>query len=763
MNGEVPCVAPGAERSPSRDGSPSPGGKRYRGLPAMRPALVIACALLAAPASAPAEEQDPDRVPSATLACLAGVPRDGGWSEAETWTWNKLCRGEPVRLDLMDEASLPCNPAEMAGAIPAHRRLSARFLERILTDPRRVDTLARPRITIACAHVEERLDLADQRVAPDLGLLESRLAQGADLSGARFDRSVRLSGSSVGAGLDATGALFEAGLALNDGAVFYGDVLVADTKIAAHLDVAGSTFLGTLNVDGAFIGGDLTMDEGATFERDVVLRDLIIGGELAAAGSTVNGRLDVSGTKIAGGVSLHGGATFRQDVDFTDMKAGGDFDADGSTFEGVIDVDGGSVDGDLFLREGVMKGDVVLSYAKLGGTLVAEGSSFEGSLDAEGIRVDRNVFLRNGTAFEGGVDFEEARVSGTVETSRATFQRAFSAPGLRVGGGLLFNAGSAFGDGANLRGARLSQDLVATGAHFDGRLDAEAAKIGGTLALGNGAVFNDISLRHARIDGSLRLRNGRFRRFVDATGATVDGEIQLSSSPLDAPDWEADAHLILRNASAGALWADPTAWRRAGGAWLSTELTGFSYRHLGRLATDGSAVRTSMADIPPEQLIAWIEESQPDHDAAYDPQPYVELATALGAAGAPEAARRVHYARYEHKRRVESTPRWEMALLTASRWFIGYGIYPSRSLWWLLGLLGCGIVVAAWSRAEALRGLGPKVRHSLESAVPMLELSEAYRELDHGSVWVAGYFVAQQVLGYALVALLLGALVLGGS
>ena len=569
------------------------------------------------------------RALSGAESCPIELPKDADWTEAETWTWKRLCRGEQALLNLQDEALHPCNPAKIEGDVPAHRRLSAHFVRLVLTHPDYAGVLARPQVRIYCALVEGRLDLENDFIALELALLSSHLPQGARFRGARFARSVSLSGS--------------------------------------HL-----------------------------------------GGPLYAGSMQVGHNLHLEG---------------------------------GTSFDGIVDLNSATINGAVFAQGSIFRGRFLANHMQMGGSL----------------------FLRGGAIFASEVSLFQAKIGGSIDSSGSTFKGPFHADGMLVGGTLALRGAATFHARVRLVHVQVSRNFEADGSTFIGKIEADSMQIGGSLYLRDGGTFQNIDLSATEVGGNLQFGNSRFNGLVQLTGMSVDGEILLSSTEWYAPSWGQGAELILRNVSADALQAEMAAWQIEEGHWLPTDLTGFVYRRIGGRGAAEHSELTNMADATTDDLIGWIENSQPNHDARYDPQPYSQLAATLEAAGRTEAARELRFARVEHKRRAENTPFWEKVKLSFSRWVIGHGVYPFTALWWFVGLVVCGVLVASRSQAAALRGFGPKLWYSLENALPLVELKESHKGIAHGDAFVEGFFHAQKVLGFILATLLVGALTLLGG
>ena len=193
-----------------------------------------------------------------------------------------------------------------------------------------------------------------------------------------------------------------------------------------------------------------------------------------------------------------------------------------------------------------------------------------------------------------------------------------------------------------------------------------------------------------------------------------------------------------------------------GDGLLPTDLTGFTFNRLGGLDTSGG---TGMGDESADWLIGWIE-AQRDHGENYDPQPYTQLARVLEAAGATEKAKAIRYAKFKHKHdHDESMSVAGHAVLTMGQYFIGYGVYPFRALCWFFGFVVFGGLLAQCSKEPSVRrwmGLW----YSLESALPLIETNERFRNVDHDRPWLTHFFHFQKAVGFVLATVLVGALTL---
>ena len=310
----------------------------------------------------------------------------------------------------------------------------------------------------------------------------------------------------------------------------------------------------------------------------------------------------------------------------------------------------------------------------------------------------------------------------------------------------------------SLLGTRFNRSFGLHGSTVTGTLKADRLEVGGGLFLREGGTFADIDLIEASIGGSVQLSGSTFKGEVDLTGATIGGELHLSSESWKySPEWQSDASLVLRNTTVDALQARADDWKVTGGLErLPTDLRGLTFNRLGGMDEEGG---TGMGDESADWLVGWIE-AQRDHGDIYDPQPYTQLADVLENAGATDKADAIRYAKFEYKREHDRPMSdFRHALLTMEWIFLGYGVYPFQLLYWFVGLVALGGLIAQRSRDPSVRrwmGLW----YSLENALPLIETNERFRDVEHGRPWLAHLFHLQKVLGFAIATVLVGALAL---
>lgn len=404
------------------------------------------------------------------------------------------------------------------------------------------------------------------------------------------------------------------------------------------------------------------------------------------------------------------------------------------------------------------------------------GSRVDGVLNSSAANIAGDLFLRGGGEF-GSVELLGAQIGGSLEAIGSTFTGRFNASNLTTGGSVFLRGEAEFGEVVLLH-AQIGGNLEADGSTFTGRFNADSLTTGGSVFLRGGAEFVEVDLIGAQIGSALQFGGSTFSDHVDLSNAQIAGELHLSSLGRGSPDWGDEARLTLRNTRAAAVQAEMAAWLRASDdmtgdarAWLPADLSGFRYGQLGGFLSDAEAAdagamhwmeTTNMADADAEHLIDWIEGTR-GSNAGYDPQPYVALADALIAAGAPQAARDVRFARWDHRRTAGNTAPAQKFWLNLSRVVVGYSERPWYALYWFAGLVGFGVLMGHVSEGLRPRRFMAKVWYSLENAFPLVDMADDFKSLTHGPPLVDGFFHAQKILGFVLATVLVGALTLLGS
>ena len=734
--------------------------------------------------------------------CAVPLPNDfwddpaaASYETSEKWAWNeRICLGQ--RADMRDAPDgsdgEKCEPAEIeksGEAVPAHRELRPEFLELVLSHEPWVSSARHPDVGVECALVRGDIHLSSHHIAPAFWFLKGKIDGNVDLLRTKFQRTLSLSGTTV------TGTVNADGVLVGDDLIFSGgnfnDVDLLGARVASDVSFNGSRVTGLLNADRMEVGGGLFVRDGnynvidllhATIGRtvtltnstvtgklngdrmevsggmsldrselnDVDLPNVRIAGTVSFTNSTVVGRLDAFG--IAVGRDLYLDVSEFKDISLISGEIGGHVQAIGSTVTGVVDASGVKVGSGMVMR-GASFGHVALINATIGGEIAFTGSTVARKLNADRMKVGDGLFFRD--AKFSNIDLISATVSRVASFSGSSVAGLLDASGMEVGRGLILRDGD-FED-IDLDGASIVGSVEFRGATVSGRVDANRMEVGDGLFLRN-AELSEIDLLSTMIGGILDLSGSTFSGELDLTGAAIEGELHLSSGwKKDPPTWKNGASLVLRNVSAHALQAQGDSWSISGGDGLvPTDLTGFTINRLQGTNTSGG---TSMGDESAAWLVGWIE-AQRDHGEVYDPQPYTQLAEVLQDAGARDKAKAIRYAKFLHKRDhdLSMTP-IRRAVLTIERYFLGYGVYPFRVLYWFVGLVVLGWLFAQFSNERSVRrGMG--LWYSLENALPIIDTNERFRTVDHGRVWLTHFFHIQKAFGFLLATIFVGALTL---
>ena len=682
------------------------------------------------------------------------------FQRAETWAWNeRICLGQWADMRNAPDGSgygEECQPAEIekkGEAVPTYRELRPEFLELLLIHEPWASAPRHPRVTILCALVRGNIDLDDHEIAPTFRFHQGKIDGAVSLVGAKLRRSLSLQGSTVTGKLDADRLVVGGSLHLRDGGTF-ADIDLLGAKITGSASFNGSTVTGKLDADRLVVGGSLHLHGGGTF-ADIDLLGAKITGSASFNGSTVTGKLDADRLVVGGSLHLRGGGTFA-DIDLLGAKITSSASFNGSTVTGKLNADRLVVGGSLHLRDGGTFADIDLLGAKITGSASFNGSTVTGKLNADRLVVGGSLHLHGGGTF-ADIDLLGAKITGSASFNGSTVTGKLNADRLVVGGSLHLHGGGTFAD-IDLLGAKITGSASFNGSTVTGKLNADRLVVGGSLHLRDGGTFADIDLLGARIEGDVQLSGADFGGQFDLTGAAIGGEFHLSSGRHEhSPTWQNGSSLILRNAKADVLQARVDSWNMSGGdGLLPTDLTGFTFNRLGGLDTSGGA---SMGDESADWLISWIE-AQRDHGDYYDPQPYTQLAQVLEAAGATDKGKAIRYAKFEHKHDHDtSMTAVRRLLLKLEQYFVGYGVYLFRALYWFIGFVLLGGLLAQCSKQPSVRSL-MGLWYSLENALPLIETNERFKNVEHGRPWLDHFFHLQKAFGFVLATVLVAALTL---
>lgn len=315
-------------------------------------------------------------------------------TEAESWAWAS------IRNDEIADLNLRCDPSGKTRLDPHNddarwdvdcRRIGAKFIADVLTDPQCRDQIKRHGLRLQGARIDGDLDLVDAKIEAELKIKASRIDGKLHLTDAHFAHSLSLEGTRARGDLAGERLSVESDLSLFNHARFEGRVILTDANVGNSLGLADSIFEKTVDGDGLFVRNNLYLHK-STFKEDLSLIGVKIGREMSIIGSTFKSVM-----------------LFGANVDNLMLVTG-------DLVEGTFNSPGLSVGGSLFLNDkSTFKGLVSLVGAKIGGHMLTNGSTFEGNVNGSGLSVGGSLVLNNGSRFASLVNFTFAHVGGGID------------------------------------------------------------------------------------------------------------------------------------------------------------------------------------------------------------------------------------------------------------------------------------------------------------------------------------------------------------
>ncbi|MEL7468506.1 MAG: hypothetical protein AAFN27_08625 [Pseudomonadota bacterium] len=442
----------------------------------------------------------------------------------------------------------------------------------------------------------------------------------------------------------------------------------------------------------------------------------------------------------------------------------------GSTVHHFISANDLRLNGNFVLNSLIVIGNVDLVNAKIGGFMSLSSPIIMGSIDADLVSIGSGFFVRDG-AHVRNLDLLGARIVGDLVVQSSTIVGSFDASDVTIGGNLVLNQEGSF-QNVDLRNANIGSQIIATDSRFTGKFHAPNIVVEGNIFFRGGASFSDVDLSSAIVKGTVQLAGSEFAGTFDLSGGEIGelilfrpGTIDEDHANSDDPIWLAGGQLVLRNLQAHALQARSTSWRRARESeWIEADLSGLQYERLGGYRADQAP---TLIDEGAEELVGWLEGVRPERMVnRYTPGPYEHLVELLRQEGLGAKADAVEYAKFEHRSATPpgGTPWWDRLFFwPLSKYLVGYGVYPFWLLLYVAGLIGLGWLVALFSydnrlSAWTFRSAFDRLWYSVENALPLIELSERHKQINHCSAWVESFYHIQKLLGFVLATYLVGAL-----
>jgi hypothetical protein len=471
-------------------------------------------------------------------------PRDGAETTTTVdWAWARIRNGEIA--DFYKRCGDLDSHAE-AGWDNKCRRIPARVLVEMLTNPKWQGPVRRYRIRLRGVLIDGTVDLSDADITPEVWVDRSKIEGDLNIAGTRWQRPLSLRGTVIVGNLLAPSMRAESDIELNNHAAIEGDVILVGAAVGGTLDMRNSSFAKLLGADQLGVAGSMMMSN-ATFDGDVRLVGAKIGGQLVMDDSSFSRKVAASSLKV-GRELFMGDAKFSSNVDLAGAHIDGIFLMDNSSFSGALDLRYLSVAKSLFMGGGAKFGnEVTLRAAKVTDDLFLSGSSFAGSLDLLGTKVGGilsldgssfadvvnggslvvggNFFMSHSARFGGEVILEGGKVGGNLEMgTNSWFGKTVDADALSVAGGL-FMRGARFGGEMVLRRARIGANLETFASLFGGRLDADSLNVAGNLFMRDTWFGGEANLRGAKVGGFFEMGRSFFGRTFTGESISVEGSV----------------------------------------------------------------------------------------------------------------------------------------------------------------------------------------------------------------------------------------------
>src|ERR1043166_3657176 len=382
----------------------------------------------------------------------AAEPRSAAteWTETERWVAEQVTAGKTA--DLSEKF-----PDE------EHRKLSAKFVEDLLTGAVSGVKLHREGVKILWATIDQPVDLENAQILCAVWLMHCQF-----LSSVTCRR-----------------------------ATFKGVALFSD-----------STFKTEANFNGAKVG-DVAFFRGAVFEGPVNFSLAQFGSNLEADGAVFRNpeaQANFNSMKVEQ-TAFFSNAVFKGPVDFGSAQIGSNLQADGTAFKNPktqANFNSIKVEQTAFFSNAVFEGTVDFGSAQISNVLVADGAAFknpENEASFNSMKVGHTAFFRK-AVFEGGVDLVSAQIGSVLEMDGALFKNPETQ--------------------ANFNSMKVEQTAFFRKAVFEGPVDFVSVEIGGNFEL-NEAEFRNIQKRatfyRMSVSGSAYFAVAQFNGSADLTQA----------------------------------------------------------------------------------------------------------------------------------------------------------------------------------------------------------------------------------------------------
>jgi uncharacterized protein YjbI with pentapeptide repeats len=368
---------------------------------------------------------------SVTTATATPQNTSRGLSPAERWVVAQVTAGEI---------------ADLSKKFPKEkdRKLSAHFLENLLTGTLPGVKLHRHGVRIIGATIDEPVDLENTQIPCEAWLEHCQFNASATFDGASFTGAISFDNSAFKAEASFNGMKVGSVASFND-AVFQGpvDFVVADIVSEFHMD--GAKFKAEASFNGMKVGG-VALFNDAVFEGPVhfVGADIVSLFDMDGAKFQNKEKTVDFNTMKIGGAALFNDAVFEGPVVFDLANIASNFVADEAQFQNKeqgISFNSMKVGHTASFEDAMFEGPVVFGLANIAGGFVAAGAKFQNKENKaifSGMKVGDFAFFDE-AVFEGPVDFISADIAGQFRAIGAKFRSEANFNSMKVGGAAFFN------------------------------------------------------------------------------------------------------------------------------------------------------------------------------------------------------------------------------------------------------------------------------------------------------------------------------------
>lgn len=634
-----------------------------------------------------------------------------GFDPQEGFAWDQLCRYGDVNMNEFNGSEY-CEGNSLPSADTGEFTLSKQFLDLILLDTAYINARGKKAIVINCAIVPE-LNLRGQNVPTGVEF-RNTIFDRVDLSYARFSGVVRFNKVWVLQSFWSYSSTYENGLTLSS------------SVVQLNLNLENSIVHGLLSLWRSKVGENLVADQ------------INVSGALQGSGIEVHGNTSFHGVSVGENAVLGNGSTFMGDVSVTRANVTGWL-----YFGGCDNCDSGTR----------VFGEFSASQSESYGIQLGRNSSFKKGVDLRNIRALQVVA-------------EHVTIDGELKLRSADIENSISFDFSKIYGESNFDY-------------LVTQTLDARNAIFRSDLKLRGAVVH-SLSFSGSHFFSDVDMNSTKVETFAILRDARFDNNVNFAG--LDARYLLLGRLCGSNDkycglvkWGGQASLDLQQAKIGTLQFDvENGFRRQDGSWLPITWNQVIYEQINALMFN--VLRDENVSVyEASKLIEILEETQVSTlsggKESFRPQPYNALERAFQNIGAEAGAKEIAHARLWHRAETRDSNLsgwlewiWDMFLWAT----VGFGVYPAKAGYFFAGLVVLGAFLARTSSSlcEKTGGtkanLGDSLFYSLENAIPLMEPSADYANIEHRSQWVRLFFNFQKVAGFVLATVLIGSLTLGG-